>query len=156
MNAAVVKLADAANGGGRANATSREPIQTFAESPVTGKPIKLLAGRFGAYVTDGETNATLPKDSDPSDADRRAGARPARRTRRQGPGQGQEEAGEESARKGQGTGEGCGQAKGCRQGEGTGESESEVGIPTASSQRKLGSQEVRTRPCLPRPQLSLG
>jgi DNA topoisomerase-1 len=66
MNAAVAKLADAANGGGRANATSREPIQTFAESPVTGKPIKLLAGRFGAYVTDGETNATLPKDSDPA------------------------------------------------------------------------------------------
>ncbi|WP_404713131.1 type I DNA topoisomerase [Sphingomonas sp. MMS24-J13] len=66
MNAAVARLADAANGGGRAARASSEPIQTFPESPVTGKPVKLLAGRFGAYVTDGETNATLPKDTDPA------------------------------------------------------------------------------------------
>ena len=37
-------------------------MKQFDESPVTGKAVKLLAGRFGNYVTDGETNATLPKN----------------------------------------------------------------------------------------------
>ncbi|WP_294392686.1 type I DNA topoisomerase [uncultured Sphingomonas sp.] len=66
MNAAVAKLADAANGGARARAASREPLQQFADSPVTGKPVKVMEGRFGPYVTDGETNATLPKGTDPA------------------------------------------------------------------------------------------
>ncbi|MDR1964951.1 MAG: type I DNA topoisomerase [Planctomycetaceae bacterium] len=39
-----------------------EPLKAFNESPVTGKQVKLLSGRFGNYVTDGETNATLPKE----------------------------------------------------------------------------------------------
>jgi DNA topoisomerase-1 len=39
-----------------------EPLKTFGDSPVTGKQVKLLSGRFGNYITDGETNATLPKD----------------------------------------------------------------------------------------------
>ncbi len=49
---------------GRRGAAGRstEPLRAFEESPVTGKPIKLLAGRFGNYLTDGETNATLPKE----------------------------------------------------------------------------------------------
>ncbi|WP_442681442.1 type I DNA topoisomerase [Sphingomonas sp. ASY06-1R] len=66
MNAAVARLADAANGGGRSGGASREPIATFAESPVTGKPVKVMEGRFGPYVTDGTTNATLPKGTDPA------------------------------------------------------------------------------------------
>jgi len=64
MNAAVVKLAEAASGGGRQRG-STEPLKRFGESPVTGKEVKLMAGRFGPYVTDGETNATLPKTADP-------------------------------------------------------------------------------------------
>ncbi|HWI87208.1 MAG TPA: topoisomerase C-terminal repeat-containing protein, partial [Sphingomonas sp.] len=66
MNAAVAKLADAANGGGRTGGASREPIATLGDSPVTGKPVKVMEGRFGPYVTDGVTNATLPKGSDPA------------------------------------------------------------------------------------------
>ncbi|MEH3106696.1 MAG: type I DNA topoisomerase [Sphingomonas fennica] len=66
MNAAVVKLAEAAAGGGRPQrGAAREPLKAFGDSPVTGKPVRLLEGRFGPYVTDGVTNATLPKSADP-------------------------------------------------------------------------------------------
>ncbi|HWT13063.1 MAG TPA: type I DNA topoisomerase [Allosphingosinicella sp.] len=60
MNAAVAKLADAAAGGGRGRG-SREPLRTLGKHPRTEAEIRLMEGRFGAYVTDGATNATLPK-----------------------------------------------------------------------------------------------
>jgi DNA topoisomerase-1 len=60
MNAAVVKLAEAAAGGGRARG-SREPLTVLGAHPRTELEIRLMEGRFGAYVTDGTTNATLPK-----------------------------------------------------------------------------------------------
>ena len=44
-----------------AAAKTTEPLKTLGESPVTGNAIKLLSGRFGDYITDGETNVTLPK-----------------------------------------------------------------------------------------------
>ncbi len=66
MNAAVVKLAEAASGGGRQRGKA-EPLKTFGTSPVTNNEVKLMAGRFGPYVTDGETNATLPKSANPDE-----------------------------------------------------------------------------------------
>ena len=64
MNAAVAKLADAAAGGGRRTG-GREPLAVLGVHPVSGKELKVMEGRFGAYVTDGETHATLPKSADP-------------------------------------------------------------------------------------------
>lgn len=64
MNAAVVKLAEAAAGGGRRGA-SREPLAMLGAHPQSGKDVKVMEGRFGPYVTDGTTHATLPKTADP-------------------------------------------------------------------------------------------
>jgi len=53
-------------GRGRAGA-KRDPLKVFDASPVTGNKVQLLDGRYGPYVTDGQTNASLPKGSDPAE-----------------------------------------------------------------------------------------
>jgi DNA topoisomerase I len=45
----------------------REPLKTFEVSPVTGKAVQLLDGRYGMYVTDSVTNATVPKNTSPDE-----------------------------------------------------------------------------------------
>lgn len=65
MNAAVSKLADAASGADRKRGASREPIAVLGTHPSSGKDIKVMEGRYGPYVSDGETHATLPKSADP-------------------------------------------------------------------------------------------
>ncbi len=66
MNAAVVKLAEAAAGGGRPQrGAARAPLKELGKHPRTELELKLMEGRYGAYVTDGETNATLPKSITP-------------------------------------------------------------------------------------------
>lgn len=51
----------------RGAARSKEPIKVFDPSPVTSQPVQLLAGRYGPYVTDGQTNASLPRDASPEE-----------------------------------------------------------------------------------------
>lgn len=50
---------------GRAARAAAGPLAEFGEQPGCAGPVKILAGRFGPYVTDGTTNATLPKGLDP-------------------------------------------------------------------------------------------
>jgi DNA topoisomerase-1 len=67
-------------------------LKEFEADPVSGKPIKLKDGRFGPYVTDGETNATIPRGESVDDitferavqliADKRAKGPAPKRTRR--------------------------------------------------------------------------
>jgi DNA topoisomerase-1 len=47
---------------GRGAAAKKEPLRTFEKpSPVTEKAVQILDGRYGPYITDGETNVSLRK-----------------------------------------------------------------------------------------------
>lgn len=67
MNSAVVKLAEALANPGRGRGAARAPLKEFGKHPRTDAEIKLMEGRFGPYVTDGTTNATLPKSISPDE-----------------------------------------------------------------------------------------
>ena len=77
---------------GRRQAAPKEPIRVFEPSPVTGQEVRLLDGRYGPYVTDGVTNASLPRGTAPDNvgfelalrllADRAANAPPKKKTTR--------------------------------------------------------------------------
>jgi DNA topoisomerase I len=91
MNAAVVKLAEAAANGGRPARGSQAPLKILGKHPRSEAEIKLMAGRFGPYVTDGITNATVPKSVEPEALtleeaaqliDTRAAAAPAKKGRK--------------------------------------------------------------------------
>lgn len=53
----------------RGAAARKEPLRTFDPSPATGQPVRLMQGRYGPYVTDGTTNASLPRGMTPDELD---------------------------------------------------------------------------------------
>jgi DNA topoisomerase I len=81
--------------GRAARAAAAPPLRELGDDTVSGKPIVLRDGRFGPYVTDGETNASLRKGDTAESitpqraiellAERRAAAPAPRRTARSSP-----------------------------------------------------------------------
>ncbi len=51
----------------RRGAASKQPLKVFEASPVTSQPVRLMPGRYGPYVSDGVTNASLPRGATPED-----------------------------------------------------------------------------------------
>ena len=74
---------------GRRTGAAVPPLRELGEDPASGKPMVIKDGRFGPYVTDGETNASLRKGDEVASvtvqraaellADRRAAAPAPRR-----------------------------------------------------------------------------
>jgi DNA topoisomerase-1 len=80
----------------RGRAAAAGPLREIGPDPVTAVVITVRDGRFGPYVTDGTTNATLRKDDEPESitleraaellADKRAkGPAPAKRGAKKAP-----------------------------------------------------------------------
>lgn len=65
LDGALAKFAEPKYGARRASSALKE----FDADPVSGKPIKVKDGRFGPYVTDGETNATIPRGEEVESVD---------------------------------------------------------------------------------------
>jgi DNA topoisomerase-1 len=61
------------------------PLKELGDDPASGKPMVVKEGRFGAYVTDGETNATLRKDDQPETITPERGAELLAEKRARGP-----------------------------------------------------------------------
>ncbi|GAA4775300.1 type I DNA topoisomerase [Citricoccus nitrophenolicus] len=49
----------------RGRGAAKPPLAEFGEDPTSGKKVVVKDGRFGPYVTDGETNITVPRAMDP-------------------------------------------------------------------------------------------
>ncbi len=49
----------------RGRAAAKPPLKTLGDNDVSGKPMTIKDGRFGPYVTDGTTNASLRKGDKP-------------------------------------------------------------------------------------------
>ncbi|MFC2779520.1 type I DNA topoisomerase [Actinomyces sp.] len=50
----------------RGQAAARGPLRELGQDPATDKPVVIKDGRFGPYITDGQTNVTVPRGEDPA------------------------------------------------------------------------------------------
>jgi DNA topoisomerase-1 len=78
---AVARFAEPKYGGRR----QTPPLKTLEVDSNTGKAITVKNGRFGPYVTDGETNVTVPRGIDPAAIDQETAERMLAEKRAKGP-----------------------------------------------------------------------
>ena len=64
LNRAVTVLAERAEGRGRSPRATGS-LRELGTHPVSGEPVKVMAGRYGPYVRHSATNANLPRGADP-------------------------------------------------------------------------------------------
>jgi DNA topoisomerase I len=69
----------------RGRGTAAPPLKELGEDPVSGKPMVVKEGRFGPYVTDGETNASLRSGDDLESLTAARGAQLLQEKRDKGP-----------------------------------------------------------------------
>ena len=50
----------------RGQAAARGPLRELGQDPATEKPVVIKDGRFGPYITDGQTNVTVPRSEVPA------------------------------------------------------------------------------------------
>lgn len=92
IEAAKALFAQPKYGRGRGRGAAKPPLRELGQDPETGKPVTIKDGFYGAYITDGETNRTLPKQFTPESisveeafrllAEKRAAGPAKKRTRR--------------------------------------------------------------------------
>ncbi len=68
LNRAVTLIADKRSGAAfrRGGAGQAKVLNDLGNHPASGDPVQVLEGRYGPYIKHGKTNATLPKDMEPS------------------------------------------------------------------------------------------
>ena len=68
LNRAVAALAEKRSGEGRGGRVGEAatPIKELGLHPVSGKPVRVLSGRYGPYVKHETVNANVPKGADPA------------------------------------------------------------------------------------------
>ena len=66
LNRAVAVLAEKRVGGRGARGGESAALKDLGAHPVTGKPVKVLSGRYGPYIKHESTNANVPKGADPA------------------------------------------------------------------------------------------
>ena len=68
LNRAVTLIAEKKAGGPRgARGASAAALKELGEHPETGKPVRILSGRFGPYIKHEDINANVPRGKDPQE-----------------------------------------------------------------------------------------
>jgi DNA topoisomerase-1 len=65
VNRAVTVLAEKRANGGRGTRAEPQALKDLGAHPVTGQPVRVLAGRYGPYIKHEAINANVPKGADP-------------------------------------------------------------------------------------------